>query len=106
MHTAHQARAMLAVALLACGLTMAVVSFFDPFGREASRADFAARRATGVVLCIQEAAFRARLHGITAIERTGDPLSASDENLKAVLIAGLDEMGVARGSLGVTCSNR
>lgn len=94
---------LLAVALIACGLTMVVVSFFDPFGREGSRADQAARRATGVLLCVQITTFEQRLEGIGRIERTGRSLSESDQNLKEVLVAGLDLYRVAAGSLGTEC---
>lgn len=102
----HQARLLLVVALIACGLTLIVVSFFDPFGREQGRADFAARQASGTLLCIQEDAFRSRLDGLTSIEQSGRELSASDQNLKEVLVSGLDQMGVARGRLNVTCPTR
>lgn len=104
--TAHKARMLFAVALIASGVTLLVVSFFDPFGRERSRADFAARQAAGTLLCIQEDAFRSRLDGITSIEQSGRELSASDLNLKEVLVSGLDQMGVARGNLNVTCPTR
>lgn len=104
--TAHQARMVLAVAVIAAGLTLVIASFFDPFGRERGRADVAARQASGTLLCIQEDAFRTRLDGITAIEQSGRELSLSDVNLKEVLVAGLDQMGVARGRLNVTCPTR
>lgn len=105
-HTRHQARMLLAVALLAASVTFALSSFFDPFGREQGRADFAARQAAGTLLCIQEEAFRARLDGLTAIEQSRRDLSLSDVNLKEVLVAGLDQMGTARGRLNITCPAR
>lgn len=105
-HSTHQARVILAVALIAAGIALVVGSFFDPFGRERGRADFAARQASGTLLCIQEEAFRSRLDGLTAIEQSGRELSASDLNLKEVLVSGLDQMGVARGRLNVTCPTR
>lgn len=94
---------LLVVALLASGLTATIQGFFDPFGREQGRADFAARQAAGTLLCIQEDAFQGRLNGITAIEQSGESLSASDANLKVILVSGLDQMGAARGRLNVTC---
>jgi hypothetical protein len=104
--TRHQARLLFAIALLASGLGLVIGSFFDPFGREQGRADFAARQAAGTLLCIQEDAFRARLDGLTAIEQSNRELSLSDVNLKEVLVSGLDQMGVARGRLNITCPSR
>lgn len=95
-----------AIAALTCGLTLIVVSWFDPFGREGERADGAARRATGVLLCVQIQTFQQRLDGITAIERQGRTLSESDANLKAVLVDGLDLYRITAGSLSTTCSPR
>lgn len=94
---------MAAVAIFACGLTLLVASFFDPFGREGERADGAARRATGVLLCVQIQTFQQRLDGIEAIEYSDRALSPSDANLKDVLVSGLDLYRVTAGSLGTTC---
>lgn len=92
--------------MFACGITLLIASFFDPFGREGERADGAARRAMGVLLCVQIQTFQQRLDGITALEHSGRTLSDSDENLKDVLVDGLDLYRIAAGSLNTVCPAR
>ena len=96
--------------MFACGITLLIASFFDPFGREGERADGAARRATGVLLCVQIQTFQQRLDGITALEHSGRTLSESDENLKDVLVDGLvdglDLYRIAAESLNTECPAR
>lgn len=103
VRTTREARMLGAVAILACGLTLIVASLFDPFGREAERADGSARRAAGTILCIQQQTFQLRLNGLTALEHSGQTLSGSDENLKDVLVRGLDLFRIAAADLDTVC---
>lgn len=98
LFTRHQAWALLSVAIIACGVTLAIASLFDPFGRQEARVDGAVRRVAAVNLCITYRSFTTRLAGLSAAQRAADP------GLVHVLEGGLSEMRVAQRLLGVLCT--
>lgn len=93
----HQAWVLLVVAILACAVTMFVVSLFDPFGQQGARVDEAVRRVAAVNLCITYRAYSTRLVNLSPLERVRDP------GLVRVLEKGLAELRVAQQLIGVKC---
>lgn len=67
--------------------------------------DQAVRKATAILLCIQDDAFTTRLVGLdAAVARVGiEGLSPADQNLRDVLVAGIQRFKIAKAELGVEC---
>lgn len=93
-------------ALLAAGMVVVLVAWFDPFGVEARRIDAATRQATTVVLCAQVATYRQRLDQLGAIV-AAEGTEGLTRNERDVLATVTDSMGRLRAAerlLQVRCT--